>query len=94
MSHSLPYALILFRLVLGPVLLWLTLKDVSSGWLLLCLTLGLLSDGLDGMLARRLRFAIGVALLSHIERIAITLLLPTWTHDVPSLFHAWRKRGG
>lgn len=29
---------------------------------------------------------------SDLEGIAISLLLPTWQHDVPSLVHAWRIR--
>ena len=33
---------------------------------------------------------IGVGVLSNLECIAMTLLLPRWTHDVPSLVHALR----
>jgi cardiolipin synthase len=32
--------------------------------------------------------AIITGLVSHIDRILITLILPTWTHDVPSAYHA------
>ena len=38
--------------------------------------------------------AIVAAILSHIERIAITFLLPEWTHDVPTVWHARRMRRG
>lgn len=35
---------------------------------------------------------IGVGVLSNLECIGITLVLPRWTHDVPSLAHALRLR--
>jgi phosphatidylglycerophosphate synthase len=38
--------------------------------------------------------AIIMGLISHIDRILITLILPKWTHDIPSAYHAYliRKR--
>lgn len=36
--------------------------------------------------------AILMGWVSLIEGIAITLVLPTWTHDVLSVWHAWRLR--
>jgi phosphatidylglycerophosphate synthase len=36
--------------------------------------------------------AIVVSVVCSLEGIAITLLLPCWTHDVPTLWHAWRLR--
>jgi CDP-diacylglycerol--glycerol-3-phosphate 3-phosphatidyltransferase len=36
--------------------------------------------------------AIVAGFVSHAENLAITLLLPEWKHDVPSLVHAWRLR--
>ncbi len=33
-------------------------------------------------------------IISHLDRILITLLLPTWQHDVPSAYHAWLIRKG
>ncbi|HMR89478.1 MAG TPA: CDP-alcohol phosphatidyltransferase family protein [Saprospiraceae bacterium] len=33
-------------------------------------------------------------LISHIDRILITLILPAWTHDVPSFYHAYLIRKG
>jgi phosphatidylglycerophosphate synthase len=35
---------------------------------------------------------IGVGVLSNLECIAMTLALPRWTHDVPSVIHALRRR--
>lgn len=36
--------------------------------------------------------AVACGLLSHAENLAITLVLPRWHHDVPSVLHAWRRR--
>lgn len=38
--------------------------------------------------------AIILGLVSHIDRLLITLILPAWTHDVPSAYHAWLIRKG
>lgn len=38
--------------------------------------------------------AIIFGLISHIDRILITLILPAWTHDVPSFYHAYLIRKG
>ncbi|RXR30088.1 CDP-alcohol phosphatidyltransferase family protein [Flavobacterium piscinae] len=38
--------------------------------------------------------AIIMGLLSHIDRILITLILPKWTHDIPSAYHAYLIRKG
>lgn len=38
--------------------------------------------------------AIIMGLISHIDRILITLILPAWTHDVPSAYHAYLIRKG
>ena len=43
-----------------------------------------------GGIALWLTVIVGVA--SHLEEIAMTLALPRWIHDVPSIFHAWRIR--
>jgi cardiolipin synthase (CMP-forming) len=32
--------------------------------------------------------------ISHIDRILITLLIPEWTHDIPSTYHAYLLRQG
>ncbi|GGD14943.1 CDP-alcohol phosphatidyltransferase family protein [Hyunsoonleella pacifica] len=38
--------------------------------------------------------AIIMGLISHIDRILITLILPKWTHDIPSAYHAYLMRKG
>jgi CDP-diacylglycerol--glycerol-3-phosphate 3-phosphatidyltransferase len=38
--------------------------------------------------------AIVLGLISHLDRILITLILPRWTHDVPSAYHAYLIRKG
>lgn len=38
------------------------------------------------------KLAIVMGLISHIDRILITLILPKWTHDVPSAYHAYLIR--
>lgn len=38
--------------------------------------------------------AIIMGLISHVDRILITLILPTWTHDIPSAYHAYLIRKG
>ena len=35
-----------------------------------------------------------LGLISHLDRILITLILPKWTHDVPSAYHAYLIRKG
>lgn len=35
-----------------------------------------------------------VGYIAHIDRLLITLLLPQWTHDVPSSYHAYLIRKG
>ncbi len=38
--------------------------------------------------------AVTLGLISHIDRILITLILPRWTHDVPSVYHAYLIKKG
>ena len=38
--------------------------------------------------------AIILGFVSHLDRILITLILPHWTHDIPSAYHAWLIRKG
>ncbi len=33
-------------------------------------------------------------IISHLDRILITLILPVWQHDIPSAYHAWLIRKG
>lgn len=57
-KKSIPFALILFRLLLAPVMIGWTLKTHQSGWfLVICLWAGLLSDIFDGIIARNLGVA-------------------------------------
>lgn len=35
---------------------------------------------------------LGAGIVSHIDRILITLILPSWQHDIPSAWHAHRIR--
>jgi CDP-diacylglycerol--glycerol-3-phosphate 3-phosphatidyltransferase len=36
--------------------------------------------------------ALTVGMIAQMETLAITLVLPSWRHDVPSIWHAWRIR--
>ncbi len=38
--------------------------------------------------------AIIFGIISHVDRILITLILPKWTHDIPSFYHAYLIRKG
>ncbi|NGM61912.1 CDP-alcohol phosphatidyltransferase family protein [Sphingobacterium sp. SGG-5] len=38
--------------------------------------------------------AVVFGIISHIDRILITLILPKWTHDIPSFYHAYLIRKG
>lgn len=38
--------------------------------------------------------AIIMGLISHIDRILITMILPSWSHDIPSAYHAYLIRKG
>lgn len=38
--------------------------------------------------------AVVIGLISHVDRIFITLLLPKWSHDIPSSYHAFLIRKG
>lgn len=40
------------------------------------------------------QLAIIMGLVSHLDRILITLILPKWTHDIPSAYHAYCIRKG
>ncbi len=37
---------------------------------------------------------LAVGVISHLDRILITLILPHWTHDIPSAYHALKIRQG
>ena len=40
------------------------------------------------------KISIVLGLISHLDRILITLILPHWTHDIPSAYHAYLIRKG
>jgi phosphatidylglycerophosphate synthase len=43
---------------------------------------------------KTLEFAIAAGIVSHLDRLFITFLLPHWTFDVPSFYHAYLLRKG
>ena len=70
---GLPWALIAFRLALGPILLLAAWRGVSGFWLVAGLGAGILSDIVDGMLARRLRVA--TEKMRRIDSVADTIFV-------------------
>ena len=38
--------------------------------------------------------ALGAGVVADVEGLAISLVLPVWTHDVKSVWHAWRIQSG
>ncbi|MNK19672.1 CDP-alcohol phosphatidyltransferase [compost metagenome] len=66
---------------------------VSKMWglTLLAAFTSLLAFGYGGW---SLNVTIVVGLISHIDVLLIILLLPKWTHDVPSFYHAYLIRNG
>lgn len=66
---------------------------VSKLWglTLLAAFTSLLAFGYGGW---SLNITIAVGLISHIDVILIILLLPHWTHDIPSFYHAYLIRTG
>lgn len=57
-KKSIPFALIIFRLLLAPVMIVWTLQTHQSGWFLVtCLWAGMISDIFDGIIARNLGIA-------------------------------------
>ena len=123
---NIPILLILFRLVLAPIILLLAyfIGENAKLAIIILMYLGLISDILDGIIARKnntssaklrrmdsqtdmifwfigfnyagipFELAIFFGILSHIDRILITLILPKWTHDIPSTYHAILIRKG
>jgi CDP-diacylglycerol--glycerol-3-phosphate 3-phosphatidyltransferase len=57
--------------------------------LLLFLALLLLLGTGSGVL---LPFALAAGIVAELDTLAITMTLPAWRHDVPSVWHAWRIR--
>ncbi len=50
---------------------------------------GLMGFGIAGWL---FKLPIVVGILTNLEALAASLLLPTWTHDVPTVYHAYKIR--
>jgi hypothetical protein len=67
-----------------------------SGWFLVtCLWTGMISDIFDGIIARILGVATLITgLLSQLDRIIISSLLPKPECDIPSAYHAYLRRQG
>lgn len=61
------------------------------GLTLLAAFIDLILNGHAGLLFYLCLFA---GIISHLDRILITLILPKWQHDVPSTYHAWLFRKG
>ncbi|MGH2649179.1 MAG: CDP-alcohol phosphatidyltransferase family protein [Ginsengibacter sp.] len=61
------------------------------GLTLLAAFIDLISDGHAGFL---FYFCLIAGIISHLDRILITLILPKWQHDVPSAYNAWLIRKG
>jgi len=38
--------------------------------------------------------AVWVGIVANVEGLLTSLVLPIWTHDVPTIWHAWRIRRG
>lgn len=61
------------------------------GLLLACSSCVLLGWGVGGPL---LKTTLIVGIISDLEGLAISIALPRWAHDVPTIFHALRLREG
>jgi CDP-diacylglycerol--glycerol-3-phosphate 3-phosphatidyltransferase len=59
------------------------------GLIMAAATMALLGWGVDDWL---LDLALAWGILCNLQGLAMTLLLPTWHRDVPTLWHAWRLR--
>ncbi len=59
------------------------------GLLLASAVIGLFAFGISNWY---LHFAVGWGILCNVEGFIMSLLLPTWQRDVPTLVHAWRLR--
>ena len=88
---------VLATMALNYVAEWLRFRREASyharsarlfGLVLFAALAWLLATGSGALLAA----AIVCGLVSHLENLAITLVLPEWRHDVPSVVHAWRIR--
>lgn len=67
------------------------LLSKTWGLCLLAAFTGIVGFGYGGF---TFKLAVFLGVISHIDRILITLLLKKWTHDVPSFIHAYKLRKG
>lgn len=67
------------------------LLSKTWGLCLLAAFTGIIGFGYGGV---TFKLAVFLGVISHVDRILISLFLPQWTHDVPSCFHAWQIRKG
>lgn len=90
-------ALVLGTMLLNYLVEWLRFRREASyharsarlfGLVLFAALAWLLATGSGALIPAAVLFG----LLSHAENLAITLILPRWHHDVPSVFHALRLR--
>jgi CDP-diacylglycerol--glycerol-3-phosphate 3-phosphatidyltransferase len=59
------------------------------GAVLFATLVAILGFGFSGPL---MPLAIGLGILTDLEGLTASLILPVWMHDVPSVVHAWRER--
>ena len=97
MKARIPVLLIVFRLMLAPIILFIAWQNKHDAKPVIVVLMYLaLSSDLTGFNYAGIPFraAIVLGLISHIDRILITLILPSCTHDTPSAHHAYLIRKG
>lgn len=67
------------------------LLSKTWGLCLLAAFTGIIGFGYGGL---AFKLAVFLGVISHLDRVLITLLLKKWTHDVPSCYHAYKLRSG
>lgn len=67
------------------------LLSKTWGLCLLAAFTGIIGFGYGGI---TFKLAVFLGVISHFDRMLISLFLPKWTHDVPSCYHAWQIRKG
>jgi len=101
LAHRVALLVVIGAQVLAWIVDWLKYRRFSNyhaytariwGATLFALTIALFGFNTAGVF---LWLAVAAGMLCTLEEIAVTLLLPRWTHDVPSVLHAlrWRQAG-
>ncbi len=67
------------------------LLSKTWGLCLLAAFTGIVGFGYGGF---TFKLAVFLGVISHVDRILITIFLPQWTHDVPSFYHAFKIKKG